>query len=326
MSIWLDRTHTANGGRWNEIHKNSDVFHLLFLKYYFAPHSCPVHIRVSVFSRKSVVINELSPTDDSFSTLISTLICLGVNSLDTENGSVLTLPFENTALRDAIWGRYISAAKENHDTKSNACSPATNNVVDPPNNEAKYRSFIIEHFSKKEPSLRYCEELPWLLKKWRSWPQMKKVLVDLRTLDIMFTETELRSELFNYLRVLSIGGKIKFDIVTEYNQSMQRWVAKSNPPAKQIAMMAHFIADVMAWFSKNIAGLTKLPPFMRDSLEDSYLQTIGIGADDLTAGRDRIGDTSGLRTFQKRTRADRMHPEAKYFFNRWVWIQVSHIP
>ena len=151
---------------------------------------------------------------------------------------------------------------------------------------------------------------------------MKKVLVDLRTLDIMFTSSELKTELFHYLRILSIGGKragkvIKFDIVAEYNQSMTRWVQKSNPSAKQISMMAHFIANVMAWLSKSIAGLTKLPPFMRESLDDTYLQTIGI---DLTAGRERISDTT--RTPQKR-RADQMHPEAQYFFNRWVWIQVS---
>ena len=79
--------------------------------------------------------------------------------MDTESGAVLTLPFDNTALRDAIWRTYISTDNE---AMRSLGSPATGNVrADIPNNEAKYRWFIIEHFSKKEPSLRYCEELPW---------------------------------------------------------------------------------------------------------------------------------------------------------------------
>ena len=155
-------------------------------------------------------------------------------------------------------------------------------------------------------------------KKLGGWQELKKILVDLRTLDIMYSSSELKAELFNYLRILSTGGKIKFDIVIEFNRSMQRWCQNSNPPSNQISMMSHFIAGVMAWFSKSIAGLMRLPPFMRESLEDAYLQTIGI---DLSSGRER-GDSAGSRTLQNR-RVDQMQPEAQYFFNRWVWIQVS---
>jgi len=252
--------------------------------------------RVSVFVKNAATKEDLTFTNEFKKTLISTLVCVGVSCLRVENGSVLTLPFQNIALRDTVWSRYINTAVEN--------------------NEAKSRSFIIEFFSRKEPSLRYCEELPWHLKKVRSFMELKKHLVDLRTLDIMYSSSELKAELFNYLRILSIGGKIKFDIVREYNRSMQKWCQNSNPPSNQISRMSHFVADVMAWFSKNISSLTRLPPFMRESLEDECLRSIGI---DLPLGRER-GDSAGPRMLQNRT-PNQMQPEAQYFFNRWVWIQ-----
>ena len=85
-------------------------------------------------------------------------------------GSVLTLPLENPALRDAVWKKYI-----------------TNET-----NESKYRKVLIEIMSKSDPSLRYCEELPWHLMK--EYKELKQVLVDLRTLDIMFYNVEMKSE------------------------------------------------------------------------------------------------------------------------------------
>jgi hypothetical protein len=114
-------------------------------------------------------------------------------------GSVLTLPVENPALRDAIWKKYITNERS----------------------ESKYRTVLIEMLSKNEPTLRYCEELPWHLMKEYKWKDLKQVLVDLRTLDIMFYSVEMKSELFSFLKILSIGegGKaVTFDIIADYSE------------------------------------------------------------------------------------------------------------
>ena len=90
--------------------------------------------RGSVFVPSVAATEDSSLTDEYKQNLISTLKCVGVSCLDIDTGSVLTLPFENTALRDTIWSRCINTANEN--------------------NEAKSRSFSIEYFTGKEPSLR----------------------------------------------------------------------------------------------------------------------------------------------------------------------------
>ena len=90
----------------------------------------------------------------------------------------------------------------------------------------------------------------------------------------MFNSSELRAELFNYLQILCVGGKIKFDIVREYNNSMQHWHNYNNPTSNHISLMSSFIGDVMEWFDIGISGLTKLPPFMREKIPNEYLRMI----------------------------------------------------
>ena len=261
--------------------------------------------------RDSVFFNGHSTPSDSYSltneqklNLIATLRCIGVSCLDRD-GSVLTLPFENSALRDAIWNTYIRCES----------------------NESKYRTLLIESLSKKEPAPRYCEELPWHLKKEKKWVEMKTILVDLRILDIMFHSIELKAELFTYLRNLSLGagGKVKFDIIAEYNRSVEQWNQHSKPSSKQTSMMLSFIADVMAWFDVGIWGLAQSPLFLRERVGDEYLLKLGI---DASTSRERIGSagskTAGLRTPGGKI-SNEIHSEAQYFFNRWIWIQFPWI-
>jgi len=175
--------------------------------------------RVSAFVRNVSVGNDSSSplNDTQKENLLQTLKCVGVSSLNSEEtGSVLNIPHGNTLLRDAIWSKYIGDV---------AC-------------EADSRNFVIDYFSKQQPSLRYCEELPWHLKKCKRWPELKEVLVGLPTLDIMFNSTALKAELFNYLCCLtSTSTQIKFDIVKEYNKSLQRWIELSSPSAKHTSLM-----------------------------------------------------------------------------------------
>lgn len=175
--------------------------------------------RVSAFVRNVTVGGDSSSplNDTQKENLLQTLKCVGVSSLDSEKtGCVLNVPHGNTLLRDAIWSKYIGGA---------AC-------------EADSRNFVIDYFSKQHPSLRYCEELPWHLKKCKRFSELKEVLVGLPTLDIMFNSTSLKAELFNYLYCLtSSSTQIKFDIVKEYNKSLQRWIELSSPSAKHTSLM-----------------------------------------------------------------------------------------
>jgi len=175
--------------------------------------------RVSAFVRNvSVGGDSSSPLNDTQKeNLLQTLKCVGVNSLDSEEtGSVLNIPHGNTLLRDVIWSKYIEDESR----------------------EKESRNFVIDYFSKQQPSLRYCEELPWHLKKCKRFSELKEVLVGLPTLDIMFNSTSLKAELFNYLHCLtSSSTQIKFDIVKEYNKSLQRWIELSSPSAKHTSLM-----------------------------------------------------------------------------------------
>jgi hypothetical protein len=51
--------------------------------------------------------------------------------------------------------------------------------------EAKSREFLTDYFSKKQPSLRVVEELPWHLKKSSDLAALQKLLTDLRVVDLV---------------------------------------------------------------------------------------------------------------------------------------------
>ena len=256
-------------------------------------------------------------TDDQKGHLIATLRCLGVFCMD-RGGSVLTLPVENPALRDAIWKKYIKNER----------------------NESKYRTVLIEMLSKNEPTLRYCEELPWHLMKEYKWKDLKQVLVDLRTLDIMFYSVEMKSELFSFLKILSIGegGKaVTFDIIADYSElstcnnthcalissltnvlsdrSVQHWHQRSNPSSKHLSLMCSFIADVMAWFDSGIISVSPSPPFLRERVDDEWLAKLGIDASATTIDTDEYKSPEGKR----------IQSDASYFFHRWLWIMFPWI-
>ena len=255
--------------------------------------------RVSVFVRNMTDANNIdtfSMTKEQKQNLLKILKCVGVSCLASDNGTILVLPFENTALRDVIWKKYIKDET----------------------NEAQIRNYVIENSSKRQPNLRVCEELPWQLKKVSNWPALKKIVVDLRTLDIMFNSESLKGELFNYLCILTTSKKlIKFDIVKEYNKSIHQWATQATPPAKHISLMSKFISDVMQWFDDGISSLGfELPPFLRERLPNEYLQSMGV---DLTP-RERSGMTGSPAKHNSQ-----IESESRYYFMRWIWIQFPWI-
>lgn len=107
--------------------------------------------------------NELF-AEDCKQNLFATLKCVGVICMTTgENDRILTIPFEQSALRDVIWKRYMRTSK----------------------GEAKSREFLTEYFKKKQPSLRVVEELPWHYKKSNDLAELQKLLTDLRVVDLV---------------------------------------------------------------------------------------------------------------------------------------------
>lgn len=210
---------------------------------------------------------------------------------------ILTIPFECTTLRDVIWGKYIQSAK----------------------GEAKSRAYLIEYFSKREPSHRVCEELPWHLKKSSGAmgvTALKKLLSDLRVLDLMFNTEELRPELFIYL--LRLSQSKQFDIVYQYNRSCEKWNYDNHPTATRLFSMVAFLAEVMSWFGERMVVchceiIPKTPPFLRMRLTDSQLDKLGLSwvKAKYNLGPSKAGtDQEGLQ-----------HTQSGYYLLRWIWLQ-----
>ena len=249
--------------------------------------------RGSVFGTTSaaamILKDKQSFTNEYRINLISTLLCVGVVSIDIgKQGRILTLPFENSILRDVVWKKYIRNTK----------------------GEAKTRAFLTEYFHGRDPSLRMCEELLWQQKKTNDLVGLKNNLLDLRILDITYNTDELRPELFIYLqRLTTITGAPKqqvgkFDIVIELNRSVERWYSKHKPSSGKLASMVAFLADVMRWYSRNISKHAKVPPFVRAKLDPDQLHKLGI------EWVPPVGDE--VEKYQIQSDAD-------YIFHRWLW-------
>jgi len=214
--------------------------------------------------------------------LLSSLISLGITYVRAER--VVILPLESTALRDVVWTRYIGSSKKGED---------------------RWHSVLIDFFSRQEPNLRRCEELPWHLRKCSRYLALKQTLVDLRTFDIMYNNgMSFRVEIFEYLRLLTDGGTksnalpesqdssiekdptVKktssrvstppFDIVDEYNHAVELWYHGTRPSAVRLAAMVIMIGRFMKWFSERMSAFSKPPPFMRSPLDFDKLQSIGL--------------------------------------------------
>jgi len=233
----------------------------------------------------------LSP--DDINILMKTLQCVGVSirQSTSECGAFLSLPAMDVSLRDAVWAQFIQNAS----------------------NESMLRTNIIEYFTKKDPSsVRYCEELPWHLKKQQDWKELKKQMVDLRVVDVMFGARELKTELFDYLCLLSIGNHVRFDMVKEYNRALEKW-SEHGPSSSKTSLMTQFLGKVLAWYSSKIADHIDLPTLLRHKLDDSLLADVGV----------EFGNhTVALNNARSGKRLDARCPQSDYYVARWLWIQV----
>lgn len=233
-----------------------------------------------------ILTNSEAPSfsDEDKELLLDELCFLGVVRLNTKFGLLLTLPLNNPTLRDAVWNKYITTTAR----------------------ETEVRSLFVEYFSKKDPSLRYCEEFPWQQER-NQCPNLGQTLVDLRVLDIMYNTEELRNELFSFLSQLVQSNN--FDIVTKFNSSLQKWTVKQKPTSTQISMMTVFLGDVMRWFSKKASEHSEMPPFMRDNIQVNHLLP-------------DVSDPAGvlLSTAPATMERQRQSQSAEhYYYHRWLW-------
>lgn len=221
--------------------------------------------------------NEAPSLSDKDKEIILDGLCfLGVIRLDTKFGRLLTLPLNNPSVRHAVWNKYITTTER----------------------ETEVRSLFVDYFSKKDPSLRYCEEFPWQQER-NQCPNLGQTLVDLRVLDIMYNTEELRNELFSFLSQLVLSNN--FDIVSKFNGALQKWTVKQKPTSTQISMMTVFLGGVMRWFSKKVSEHSEMPPFMRDHIQV---------------------DVSGvlLSTAPAMMERQRQSQSAEhYYYHRWLW-------
>lgn len=161
-------------------------------------------------------------------------------------------------------------------------------------------------------------------------------MIDLRTLDIMFNHDELRPDLLHSLVWLTEGsqqtksqgpdspkgkspkGSKQFDVVIEYNRSMEIWYKEENPSSSKISMMCDFIADFLEWYSKKISNIMDSSPFIRDSIDNVHVKQLGL---DKKYDEGRLTCLSSDGRHSKTLVHYSPRKEPMYFFNRWFWIQ-----
>mmetsp|Transcript_3759 Transcript_3759/g.6278 ORF Transcript_3759/g.6278 Transcript_3759/m.6278 type:complete len:847 (+) Transcript_3759:1118-3658(+) len=216
--------------------------------------------------------------DEDKKILFDELCFVGVVILDTKFGRLLTLPVNDPTLRHVVWNKYITTAVK----------------------ESEVRALIVEYFERKDPSLRYCEELPWQQEKIQC-PNLGQTLVDLRVIDIMYNTEALKDELFTFLSRLVASNN--FDVVSMQNRAIQKWTVKAKPTSTQISMMAVFLGDVMLWFSQKAAQHSEMPPFTRDL--------------DIPTGM--------LPSPASKTTTQQTQSGENYYYQRWLWCNWPFI-
>lgn len=128
------------------------------------------------------------------------------------------------------------------------------------------------------------------------------------TLDQMYNTEELKPELLVYL--IQLSRSKKFDIVQEYNRSLEKWHKITSPSASELSSMVAFLGDVMLWYNKNISSLSQCTaPFMRTRLSLAQLDKLGLEW------------VMEMYSTAKKKSAD---PETDYYLHaRWLWIQCA---
>jgi hypothetical protein len=87
-----------------------------------------------------------------------------------------------------------------------------------------YHRILANYFQLQKTSHRKMEELPWHLEKLENWFKLKEILVDVEMFKLWWTDTHRST----FIRIWSVLCRppARFDLVAEYNKSVERHVSR----------------------------------------------------------------------------------------------------
>ncbi|CAK4670628.1 unnamed protein product [Aphanomyces euteiches] len=216
-------------------------------------------------------------SEETWTTLLSALRALGCLFLQ----DIVLLPHCNDALRELIWWRYIGSLKA----------------------EETYHHWLVRFFISHSATFRRVEELPWHLASCKRWLALKDILVNLQMFQLFFTAT-YKTELFSYWKMLTEGVYVSgsatpppppssqcftetqdnggiveppaittFDLVREYNKSIEEWYHTARPATKQLLPMLQTMTKFI--FEYSVFSQSELPRFNHPALDLKALASSG---------------------------------------------------
>ncbi|KAF0686437.1 Aste57867_21765 [Aphanomyces stellatus] len=241
--------------------------------------------------------------ESTWTTLLSALAALGCLFLQ----DIVLFPICYDALRDMVWWRYLGSPKA----------------------EQKYHHWLVRFFISHPPTFRRVEELPWHLASCRRWYALKDVLVNLPMFQLFFT-ANYKTELFCYWKMLTEGDYVSgsasppplnappdgldtasaqpaivtFDLVREYNKSIEDWYNATRPTTKQLVPMLQMMTKFVYEYS--VFSQSELPSFNHPPFD----------AKDLSAnGFHFVNQLPHILAQQL------LDHSIHYLYQRWVWVQ-----
>ncbi|CAK4081264.1 unnamed protein product [Aphanomyces euteiches] len=247
-------------------------------------------------------------SEETWTTLLSALRALGCLFLQ----DIVLLPHCNDALRELIWWRYIGSLKA----------------------EETYHHWLVRFFISHSATFRRVEELPWHLASCKRWLALKDILVNLPMFQLFFTAT-YKTELFSYWKMLTEGVYVSgsatpppppssqcftetqdnggiveppaittFDLVREYNKSIEEWYHTARPATKQLLPMLQTMTKFI--FEYSVFSQSELPRFNHPALDLKALASSGF----------RFVDQLPHAIAQQA-----LDPSLHWLYHRWVWVQ-----
>ncbi|OQS04179.1 hypothetical protein THRCLA_03571 [Thraustotheca clavata] len=238
--------------------------------------------------------------DSLWTSLLNSLKALGFIFLQ----DIVLFPLCYDALRDLVYWRYIGSPKA----------------------EQAYHNWLVRFFTCHPPSFRRVEELPWHLTFCKRWHALKEVLVNLPMFQLLFT-ANFKTELFSYWKTLSEGSVVNgsttescdvsdgttkqakqvitFDVVREYNKSLDDWYHAMRPSTKQLLPVIQSMTKFL--FEYSVFSQLELPKFNHPIFDLKELTNNGFHFVNL------LPHVLAQQTLEQN--------DHFYLYIRWVWIQ-----
>ncbi|OQR97490.1 hypothetical protein ACHHYP_11003 [Achlya hypogyna] len=246
---------------------------------------------------------KLAFQESTWATLLSALRTLGFLFLQ----DIVLFPQCYDALRDLVYWRYIGSPKA----------------------EQAYHNWLVRFFICHPPTFRRVEELPWHLTFCRRWHALKEVLVNLPMFQLLFT-ANYKTELFSYWKTLSEGSVVSgavaptteaaemcaddkrkanivtFDVVREYNKSLDDWYHSARPSTKQLLPVLQTMTKFL--FEYSVFSQMDLPTFNHPIFDLKELASSGFHF---------------VQQLPHSLAQQSLDPTVHHFYlyQRWIWIQ-----